>query len=371
MGPSIIFDKSAIQSIGQRAIYEVNRYFYTVLPPVLLMEILADLSLDPEDLEGSKVKVAEVARKVLPPDSFANLDYRSLCIADLLGGEIEMSRRPVVGGARAVVSKDGRQGVHIDVQPENEAVLRWRAGEFNEDDLQFADSWRRNAQAIDLEAIKKGLPKSPIKFRSVKELAIFVDTMLEETDLQAAMLDWLLDLLRYERYVCNWVRHRWHVHGYTSIKAFAPYAFHCLRVQTLFLLGMSHNLLGTRPTNVLDVEYFFYSPFAHAFCSGDKIHRQLAPIVLEDDQTFVPREEMRKALMELVTARQEIRDVEPRDESIIHRLWTKHLERSVPQASRPPISQARSKRTMEQIKPIMEAIRESELRRPPPPRWPA
>ncbi len=45
MGPSILFDKSAIQSLGQQALHEVSRYFYTVVPPVLLMETLADLSL--------------------------------------------------------------------------------------------------------------------------------------------------------------------------------------------------------------------------------------------------------------------------------------------------------------------------------------
>ena len=50
MGPSIIFDKSAIQSLGQQSIYEVNRYFHTVFPPVLLHEILADLSLIASDL---------------------------------------------------------------------------------------------------------------------------------------------------------------------------------------------------------------------------------------------------------------------------------------------------------------------------------
>ena len=54
MGPSILFDKSAIQSLDGPATREVSRYFYTVVPPVLLMETLADLSLTPGKLDDAK-----------------------------------------------------------------------------------------------------------------------------------------------------------------------------------------------------------------------------------------------------------------------------------------------------------------------------
>ncbi len=69
MGPSILFDKSAIQSLGGKSLSEVSRYFYTVVPPLLLMETLADLSLKPDDLPlpGAKRKVAEIAPPLLFP----------------------------------------------------------------------------------------------------------------------------------------------------------------------------------------------------------------------------------------------------------------------------------------------------------------
>jgi hypothetical protein len=69
MGPSILFDKSAIQSLGQQALHEVSRYFYTVVPPVLLMETLADLSLRLDDLDGTRKKVAVIVNKVYSIDS--------------------------------------------------------------------------------------------------------------------------------------------------------------------------------------------------------------------------------------------------------------------------------------------------------------
>src|SRR5579885_2006096 len=106
MGPSILFDKSAIQSLGQQAIREVSRYFYTVVPPVLLTEALADLSLQADDLEATKRKVAEIAGKLLPIDSIANAHFQPMCVHNLLGDPIPMDRRPAVAGGRAVTGDD-------------------------------------------------------------------------------------------------------------------------------------------------------------------------------------------------------------------------------------------------------------------------
>src|SRR5262245_56193531 len=145
MGPSILFDKSAIQSLGRDALHEVSRYLYTVVPSVLLMETLADLSLKPDDLEGAKRKVAEIANQVFPIDSIANAHYQPMCVHNLLGDRIPMNRVPAVAGARPVTAKDGTKGVFIDLQPENDAVMRWRSRQFNEGDLNFAIEWRRSA----------------------------------------------------------------------------------------------------------------------------------------------------------------------------------------------------------------------------------
>lgn len=370
MGPSIIFDKSAIQSLDQQSIYEVNRYFYTVFPPVLLYEILADLSLNTSDLKTSKTKVAEVARKVMPSDGITNIHFHPICIQNLLGIEVEMDRRPLVGGGRDVISKDGKKGVFLDVQPENQAVLRWRSGEFNQDDLEFAAQWRQTIKTFDLEGTKKSLPKPVSRLRSLAELNSFVNIMMTDAELQVRLLDLLLDYLRCEPYIRDWVRHRWRVNDYTSIEEFAPYAFHCLRVQTLFCLGMSHGILGTKPSNVIDVEYLYYTPFAHIFCSGDKLHEQLAPLVLKVDQSFVKRDAMHQALKELVEERKESAQAEPNEQSLIKELWIKHWGRFVPQTSTEPISEERNKRIMEELKPIMEALQEESRKAPQQHRFP-
>src|SRR5438552_503534 len=92
MGPSILFDKSAIQSLSGPAVREVSRYFYTVVPRVLLHETLADLSLKPDNPADAKLVVARMADKVYPFDSIANADWRTMCAASLLGHHVPMSR---------------------------------------------------------------------------------------------------------------------------------------------------------------------------------------------------------------------------------------------------------------------------------------
>lgn len=371
MGPSIIFDKSALQSLGQQAIYEVSRYFYTVIPTVLLYEILADLSLDADDLDASKKRVAEVSRKVLPIDSMTNIHYHTLCVGNLLGNEVEMKRRPLVGGAKTVVSSDGRQGVFVDVQPENQAVLRWQRGEFSDNDLKFARQWRDQLEKAGLEQARQKLPKPDFKLDSLMELNSFVGMLLSRADSRFAMLNWFLDLLGCQEGTREQVRQRWQDESHTSIKEFAPYAFHCLRIQTLFYLGMSHGIFGIRSSNVVDVEYLCYTPFAYVFCSGDKLHQKMAPLVLENDQSFITRDEMQQALQILVAARKESGEAEPGDDSLIRKLRIKHGGRFRPSSSSPAVSEERLKTIRKEIKSMIEAMEEQSRKAPPPRRFPS
>jgi hypothetical protein len=276
MGPSILFDKSAIQSLGQRALREASRYFYTVVPPVLLMETLADLSLQADDLAAAKKKVAEIARKVFPIHSIANAHYQPMCVHNLLGDPIPMNRIPAVAGGRPVTAGDGTRGWVIDLQPENEAVLRWRNGDFNQDDLTFAVDWRKSARNSNLEEMKRALPKSPYRLESPEQVRALVDLMLADDELQEPLLRWFLRILRCDSRTLERVSFRWKVSIQQSLRSFAPYAYHCLRVQLTYYIGMMQSVFGTRPSNVVDLEYLYYTPFAFVFCSGDKLHKQLA-----------------------------------------------------------------------------------------------
>jgi hypothetical protein len=334
------------------------------------METLADLSLDPDDIDSAKKRVASLARKMLPPDAFPNVGYRTLCISDLLGGHIEMGRKAVLAGGTTTESSDGRVGVSFNVSPENEALLRWRNGEFNEDDLELANTWRKNSQSINLEQMKQSLPRTETKITTLDDLERIVDAILEAPDAQEDLLRWFIDFLRCETCVKLSVLHRWRLRRCNSVQDFAPYAFHCLRVNAMFYIGMSHGLLGTKPTNVVDVEYLYYTPFAQIFCSGDKLHKRLAPLVIAKDQSFVDRDALASALIGVADARKRDTYAEPDEDSLIVRLWRQHVGTFAPQASPTPISDERAAEIDEELKPIMEAIRRSAAEEKTAPRWP-
>jgi len=370
MGPSILFDKSAIQSLGRPALQEVSRYFYTVVPPVLLMETLADLSLKPDDLDGAKKKVAQIADKVFPINSIANAHCQTMCVHNLLGDAVPMTRVPAVAGGRPVMAKDGSKGIVIDIQPENEAVMRWRNGDFNADDLKFAIEWRENAKGSNLEAMKQALPKPPIKIQSAEHVGEVVDLMLSQPEFQEPVMHWFLSLLRCDAETIDKICVRWKWAVERSLIAFAPYAYHCLRAQLIYYIGMMQGFFGTRPSNIVDMEYLCYTPFAFVFCSGDKLHGQLAPFVLQDDQSFVGHDELRESLNEMAAVRKDAPDAEPGEDSLIRQLWIKHWKKPPPPSVRPSISEEESRRIMESVKPIMDAIQEQEQAAQPRPRFP-
>lgn len=120
----------------------------------------------------------------------------------------------------------------------------------------------------------------------------------------------------------------------------------------------------------MDLEYLCYTPFAFVFCSGDKLHRQLAPFILQDDQSFVERDDLQKALNHMAAARKDRPDAEPEEDSLIRQLWLKHWKKPPPPAVRQTISEEESTRIMESVKPIMEALREHEQKTTTNPRFP-
>ncbi len=357
MGPAILFDKSAIQGLGQKVLAEVSRYFYTVVPHVLLMETLADLSLKPNDLPAAQKKVADIARKVFPIDSIANAHYHTMCVHNLLGDHVPMSRIPAVAGAKPVVAADGSKGVFIDVQSENEAVLRWRRGQFNSDDMKFAVEWRKAAKGANLEEMKQALPKPPVRLETVDEVCNFADLMLAQDEMQAPMLMWFMSLLRCDHSTQEKILVRWKFDVQRTLQYFAPYAYHCLRVQLIYYIGMLQGVFGTRPSNIVDLEYLYYTPFSSVFCSGDKLHQQLAPLILSDDQSFVSSTDFHKALNDLVATRESDPDAEPSDESLIQDLWRRHWKKEAKLPRRRPFSEDQSRSLMEAVQPIMDAIK--------------
>lgn len=60
-----------------------------------------------------------------------------------------------------------------------------------------------------------------------------------------------------------------------SVIEFAPYAVSVLRLFLAFVCGLARGFIGPRPTNYIDLQYLYYSPFCMVFVSNDKFHREM------------------------------------------------------------------------------------------------
>lgn len=366
MGPSIILDKSALQSLGKPALRELARYFYRNTTPILLYEIIADLKKSGNTDEEAKTQVGVLSDKVMPGDSIVNMDYKTIAYANLIGEQIKMDRRPIVYG-QTVVDKNGKVGGFVDLQPESLALLRWQEQSFENQDEEFAKGWRNAIAGMDWPAFGKSLRRTDTRPKDFPALITIVDALIAEPEVQAGLLVILLNELRLDPVRRAQIIRRWNFDSpniYT-LREFAPYAFHCARMLMMFYWGVTYEMLPTSKTVRLDLEYLFYAPFANIFCSGDKSHKAMKAFALGEDQTFIAAEDLKRELDELAKHRVEDPHIEPEPRSFIVTMWKKYLRGFAPQA-RPPrhISKEESDKTMKELAPMMEAFREAAKQNP-------
>ena len=301
MGPCIILDKSTLQSLSPDEIFILNKFYFIHITPVLLMEILGDLKKPTKNgLSEDKVKL--LANKILPSDSAIGAHFMHLIIASLSGYPVEMGRRPHIAGGVQVESESGEKGVVFEVSQEEKALNNWKIGNFTEAESLLSEQWRESTKALDLEAFKRDskqkmkILKSP---RNIEQLHHYLSSFLTQEELQTGLLQSLIEAIRLDFGMAQKIFLRWEQSKYKLIKDFSPYAYFFLKVLTLFQLGLTFDLIGTRATNKIDLEYIYYLPFCMIFISNDKFHKSITGTFLSSDQAFVDGEDLKKDLANL------------------------------------------------------------------------
>jgi hypothetical protein len=373
MGPTILLDKSTLQSVGGRGIRELGRYFYVTVPLVLALEVLADLEKAERKQRSPREEVQVLAKKLfsLGGKAFVNVDFRDACVHELLGGAVPMRRVAVVGGGRAVQTKDGRRGAYLPHQPALDAAMRWSSGQFSDSERLIASEWRARLKSFDPDSFRRSLPPLVKKATTLDDASHDVEQMLADDEGRRVFIRWLIRLISpgpVHAVIEEWAFRRWAARGYARLDAFAPYSMHCIRVMLLFHLAFANGLISTTRSSWIDAEYLCYTPFAQVFCSGDRLHRELAGFVLGDDQSFIARDPFvddlhslaeRRALSSANVADSNHRDVvEPGEDSRIYQLHVRHLGAfRARSALQRPLSEEERQRLMHEVRPIIEAMR--------------
>lgn len=333
MSINLTIDKSTFQSLSYAELVRLNNYFKHNVAPVLVMEILGDLKK--EVVEGktpSDERVKDFAQKLFPSQCIINTYYRNLLVQELQGKPCDLDGRPILDLEKIVQTDDGRKGSVIKETPEEKAIYKWKDGKFTEADHELSQLWRTLTTQEDLlknlqKAIKS---ENQVRLKSFEELNNKVDTILNDLGFQDKLLAFAIDVYGEGQIDGVSVFIKWLEKGRPLLAENMPYIAHCLKVDLLFHFGLQSELIGTRPTNKVDLEYLYYLPFCNVFTSNDKIHKQLAPMLIRENQKFIVGDELKRDLKNIIEylekegdeAKKEFSSRPPLiEESLTFKLW--------------------------------------------------
>jgi len=340
-----LFDKSFLQSVSVDESVWFDHFFLPVVCPIFYLETLADLAKDHGADRSPEKGVSIIAQKFPEKSGSPCTSHWELAIQSLLGNEIPMDGRIPRPGGR-YVQGGNRKGVLFDRAEEDEAFARWQQGEFQDVERMYAAQWRDDLRAIDLREIPKTLQNMGFDPKQCRTLEFAKSTALEFVSGSNMAFERLRSAVVFfgiqQSHHTNIIQ-RWKAAGELPLSRFAPYAAYVLEVEVFFHAALGANLISTeRNSNRTDIAYLFYLPFCQVFVSGDKLHRNTAPLFMRSDQEFVwghdlkadlkklnghflglPEEEREQGIMRFA-------DAPPKEiGSLVTDLWRRHLRHGV------------------------------------------
>lgn len=334
-------DKSSLQAFSKKELILLNKLYLVNVPPVLTIEILADLKKTNDQNALNEKSVIEIANKLIQKDNAVNAHYLNLVISSLMGVDSIDSRRPHISGAKKVKDKDGKVGFHIVETPEQSAIRNWQRGDFTEAEKALAAQWRAYSKEINLDELRNRWSSIKTLFPECKDfkgLLNIADFWLNNVSMQSQLLFLMLEELRLEQKFSSSIFYRWESGEFKLLKDFAPYFHFITKIDTAFRLGLVYNLITTRPTNRIDCEYLYYLPFCNIFSSRDNFHKSFAPLFLAEDQIFIDGDELKadlKSIIELLEKEDNELNIDwnvqfslepPDDEnSFTYKMWKKYF----------------------------------------------
>jgi hypothetical protein len=340
MSLAIILDKSSFQMLNLDEIVVLHNYFLPNITPILVTEILGDVKKEEVEGKSSKEKVAQLAKKLLPYQSEVNIHYPKLIEMNLLGDKLSLDHRPIVGNITLTETETGAKGFHHGPSHEEVALSQWKNGKFSKTEELEAKLWRDVTTQQDiLTNLQQQLKEANVdggKLRSLEEVQEYVDSILADPKNQKGLLEFCFTEFGINAELTVQIYDRWlHIGEQPTLATFAPYAYHCCRVKLFFYLALKNDLIGTRPTNNVDLQYLYYLPFCLIFSSNDKFHKNVVRVLMGDRHTFVTGDELKKGLKEVVSYRSvlsEKKHIERTQKEppeipafLTYQLWNKYL----------------------------------------------
>lgn len=299
IGPITIFDKSLLQALSVDEAVWFGWFFRANIAPIFFAETLADLEKEVAAGRTPEHVVGNLAYKTPFLGAMPNMNHMTLCIANLVGHEIQMQGLPLVGGGEPVEA-DGRKGYFFEQPEEMNALARWQRGDFLGVERGFAKKYRAVLAKLDLRMARtllESLGFAHQSFRDLPAVKAWADQVVHGDGQRFRVLRAALAILGIPDQLHAPILSRWKAAGGPRLPAFAPYAAYALTVELFFNAAVaSGHISAERPSNRIDIGYLFYLPFCMIFTSCDRLHARTAPLFMTRNQRFVPGMDLKAGL---------------------------------------------------------------------------
>jgi len=300
MGPTLIFDKSFLQSVKIDESVFLQQFFLTNITPLFYVETLGDLDLVVHK-GGRPITdiISELAAKIPSTGIFPNIHHMRLLVGNLYGIPVEMDGRSIREGGVEKIDPDGNIGIHYGQSEEENALRRWNNKEYSEVERLFSKSWRIALSNYSFDRVL-GIVKNIVPIGSdlatYESVLAFVVEFIKNTP-KELLLYLICEFMSLPNKVYQKSLNTWTTSGISDINSYAPYAAFVLKVELFFYICQIKGLEAKdRPSHKIDLAYLFYLPFCNVFISSDKLHIRIAHLFLRDDQMFMGGDVAKKGL---------------------------------------------------------------------------
>jgi hypothetical protein len=212
MGPTLLLDKSALESLSVDEAVWLDMFFGANITPLLYVETLADLEkTDAKKGRSGEQIVAQLAGKTPVNSTFPNAHHFDMLLQDLHGNYVPIDKQQVIiTGGEPRIDSDGNLGVHIDEFPEQAALNRWFQGDFLEIERKYAKSWRNTLNSLNpevtMEWVKNIVPPDR-HFSNLTDIKAFADEFVRQSGLP--QLNFMLQLLSIQSAMWHRIQQRY------------------------------------------------------------------------------------------------------------------------------------------------------------------
>lgn len=338
MGPTILFDKSFIQSLSIDESVWFDYFFKTNICPIFYDETLRNLETEPYPEKSIEETISINLSKTPFLQIEASKHHNDLCVSNLLGFSVPMKGYTIPEEGKFILY-DGMPFPIFEYSPTLESLERFRNKKYT-----FVE--REYAKLIDFRIKKVNLDEFPeilenwdgftTKCKDFEDAKVRATSFIESYQkpyLRIEILEQLIDIPDIDK---KRIRERWVKLGSPTLTEFAPYAAFQLSIIIFFFLCLRDSLISTeRKSNLKDIVYLFYLPFCMIFISDDVVQSRIANVFLRNDQNIVKGSEMKASLKEINSYYSAFSDEQKKlgifriaeypPKSLVSDLWDKHL----------------------------------------------